>query len=255
MSEDDRIDNAATGPATLPRDVQARWETLADTVRQMASATDDAEGFQAAFNAMRQVGRGIDHQQILNAIHVPKGAGEHTEALRGMLVRIPDGWGRWISCDRGWYQLLVELDEQLRTLLPNYELDQVKEKYGGLRYYFEPGEEIRDPNDPEPPIPRRGRSDAELAQWEQAHEAWCERLDAYRQTSEGQQRVADLERRVELAEQLVDTAEGRAGVTCELCGAAGRLHRIPARAPWYKTLCPDCAEREGYVLGEASDPQ
>ena len=127
MNESDPVDDAATGPATLPRDVQARWDTLADTVRQLASATNDAEGFQAAWNAMRQVGRGIDHQQILNAMHVPKDAGEHTEDLRGMLARIPDGWGRWISCGRGWYPLLVELDEQLRALLPNYELDQVKD--------------------------------------------------------------------------------------------------------------------------------
>ncbi len=211
MNESDPVDDAATGPAALPRDVQARWDTLADTVRQVASATDDAEGFQAAWNAMRQVGSGIDHQQILNAMHVPKDAGEYTEALRGMLVRIPDGWGRWISCDRGWYPLLVELDEQLRALLPNYVIHQVKEKYGGLRYYWESGEEIHDPYDPG-----------------------------------GEAAIADLERRMKLAEQLVDAAEGRAGVTCELCGEAGRLHRTPARAPWYKTLCPACAEREGY---------
>jgi hypothetical protein len=207
MSEDDRTDDAATGPATLPRDVQARWDTLADTVRQMASATDDAEGLQGAWNAMRLVGRGIDDQQILNAMHVPKDAGEYADALRGMLVRIPDGWGRWIRCDRGWYPLLVELDEHLRALLPNYVIHQVKEKFGGLRYYWEPGEEIRD----------------------------------------------DLARRVELANKLVHTAEARAGVTCELCGAAGQLHRTPARR--YKTLCPDCAEREGYVLGAESDSQ
>ena len=100
----------------------------------------------------------VDDQQSLNALHVPEDAGEHADALRGMLVRIPDGWGRWIRCDRGWYPLLVELDEQLRALLPNYELDQVKEKYGGLRYYWESGEEIQDPNDPEPPIPARGHS-------------------------------------------------------------------------------------------------
>jgi hypothetical protein len=255
MNEDDRTDDPETDRATLPSDVQARWDTLADAVRQMASATGDAEGFQAAFNAMTHVGRGIDHQQILNAMHVPKDAGEHTEALREMLVRIPDGWGRWISCDRGWYPLLVELDEQLRKLLPNYELHQVKEKYGGLRYYFEPGEEIRDPNDPEPSIPGPGCSDAESAQWERAHDAWWARLDAYKETPEGQKRIAGLERRMELAEKLVDTAEGRAGITCELCGAAGRLHRTPARAPWYKTLCPDCAERAGYVPSRESDSQ
>jgi hypothetical protein len=253
MGKDNRADNAATGPATLPRDVQARWDTLADTVRQLASATDDAEGFQGAWNAMRLVGRNIDHQQILNAMHVPEDAGEHEDALIGMLARIPDGWGRWIRCDRGWYPLLVELDEQLGALLPNYELNQVKEKFGGLRYYWEPGEEIQDPNDPEPPLPGRGRSDAESAHWEHAHEDWCERLETYQQTPEGQQRIADLERRVELAEQLVQTAEARAAVTCELCGAAGRPHHKSAPWPWYKTLCAACAEQAGYVRDAASD--
>jgi hypothetical protein len=92
-----------------------------------------------------------------------------------------------------------------------------------------------------------GEHDVAWDGWEQAHEAWCERLDAYRQTPEGQERIADLDRRVELAEGLVRTAEAPAGVTCELCGTPGSLHRTPARAPWYKTLCPACAERAGYV--------
>ncbi len=213
VNEGDPVDDAAIGPApaTLPRDVQARWDTLADTMRQMASATDDAEGFQGAWNAMRLVGRNIDDQQeSLNALHMPEDAGEHAEALRGMLVRIPDGWGRWISCSRGWYPLLVELDEQLRALLPNYVIHQVKEKFGGLRYYWEPGEEVRDPNNPG-----------------------------------GEAAIAERERRIELAQKLVDSAEKRAGVTCELCGAAGQLHRT--RAGRHKTLCADCAEREGYV--------
>jgi hypothetical protein len=218
MKEGDPRDGAATGPTTLPRDVQTRWDTLADTVRQMASATDDAEGFQAAFNAMRKVGRGIDDQQGLNALHVPEDAGEHAEALRGMLTRIPDGWGRWIRCDRGWYPLLVELDEQLRALLPNYVIQQVKEKFGGLRYYWEPDEEVRDPSDPG-----------------------------------GEAAIAERERRIELAQKLVASAEKRADITCEVCGAAGQLHRTPARR--YKTLCPACAEREGYVPSTESDSQ
>jgi hypothetical protein len=145
------------------------------------------------------------------ALHAPEDAGEYAEALRGMLVRIPDGWGRWIRCDRGWYPLLVELDEQLRTLLPNYVIHQVKEKFGGLRYYWEPGEEAPDPSDP----------DREAA-------------------------IAEREQRIELAQKLVASAERRAAVTCELCGAAGRLHRTPPPAGRYQTLCPACAERKGY---------
>ena len=204
-------------------------------------------------NKARQAVLDIDYQQLLNAVHVPEDAGEHAEALRGILLRIPDGWGRWISCDRGWYPLLVELDEQLRMVLHNYVLHQVKEKFGGLRYYWASGEDVHDPEDPEPPTPGRDSDEAARNRWSQQYDAWCERLDAYRQTPEGQTRIADLERRVKLAEKLVDTAERRASVTCELCGATGVLHRTPTRGPWYKTLCQACAEREKYVPSGGSD--
>lgn len=197
--------------------------------------------------------RDIDYQQLLNAVHVPEDAGEHAEALRGILLRIPDGWGRWISCDRGWYPLLVELDEQLRMLLPNYVLHQVKEKFGGLRYYWESGEDAHDPEDPEPPTPGRDGDEAEWDGWRKQHYAWCERLNAYRQTPEGQARIADLERRFKLAEKVASTAERRASVTCEFCGATGALHRTLALSSLYKTLCQACAEREKYVPSRGSD--
>ncbi len=192
----------------------------------------------------------VDYQRLLDAVHVPEDAGEHAGALRGILLRIPDGWGRWISCDRGWYPLLVELDEQLHRVLPNYVLHQVKEKFGGLRYYWASGEDV---HDPEPPTPGRDGDEDERGRWRQQHDAWSERLDVYRQTPQGQARIADLERRVKLAEKLVDTAERRAGVTCELCGARGALCRTPARGLWYKTLCPACAEREKYVPSRRPD--
>jgi hypothetical protein len=35
----------------------------------------------------------------------------------------------------GWHPLIKELEEKLNAIDPNYELLQVKEKFGGLRYY------------------------------------------------------------------------------------------------------------------------
>lgn len=253
MTKVDHNDDGAGGPAELPSDVQARWDALADSVRQMASSTEDPESFRAAFNAMLQAGRDLDHRQMLNAVHVPRDAGEHAEALRGMLLRIPDGWGRWISCDRGWYPLLVELDKQLRALLPDYVICQVKEKYGGLRYYWEPGEEVHDPADPEPPAPMRNGDEAEWKRWRRQHETWCERLDVYLGTQQGRERVADLRRRVDLAHQLVEAAERRAATTCERCGATGCLNRTSDGMRWYKTLCAGCAAACEHVLCEASE--
>lgn len=51
-------------------------------------------------------------------------------------ARIPVGWGKLVSCGTGWYPLLIELDEMISYLAPYYELHQVKEKYGTLRFYI-----------------------------------------------------------------------------------------------------------------------
>jgi hypothetical protein len=51
--------------------------------------------------------------------------------------RIPERWGRWISCESGWWPLLIELNEKLEQIAPNYTIHQVKEKFGTLRFYFE----------------------------------------------------------------------------------------------------------------------
>jgi len=80
----------------------------------------------------------------LNELHLPEDAtAEEAEALTAIMRRIPDGWGRWISCDRGWYPLIIELDRQLSELDPDYEVNQVKEKFGLLRFYFEPSQNVR----------------------------------------------------------------------------------------------------------------
>jgi hypothetical protein len=52
-----------------------------------------------------------------------------------VLRRIPDGWGRWIDCDAGWYAILVDLDAKLSRLDPDYTVLQIKEKFGTLRFY------------------------------------------------------------------------------------------------------------------------
>lgn len=80
-----------------------------------------------------------DFAESLNALHMPKDAGEYAGALEVLMRRIPDGWGRWISCGAGWYPIIVELDRDLASLDPDYELHQVKEKFGGLRFYAHSG--------------------------------------------------------------------------------------------------------------------
>ena len=77
-------------------------------------------------------------------MHVPEDADEFYDGLVSILMRIPDNWGRRISCNKGWYPTLVATDRLLAELDPNYTVHQVKEKFGGLRYYYQPTEAVND---------------------------------------------------------------------------------------------------------------
>ncbi len=61
-----------------------------------------------------------------------------TTSIREKLEKkFAPGWGEWISCDRGWDWILEDLDGKLSYLDPKYKLNQVKEKFGTLRFYYE----------------------------------------------------------------------------------------------------------------------
>lgn len=96
----------------------------------------DREGGGAAFAAVQQTNAKLDREALRDKIHMPVDAGEYEAGLRAIMARIPDGWGRWISASRGWYPILIELDQALAAIDPGYEVHQVKEKFGTLRYYF-----------------------------------------------------------------------------------------------------------------------
>jgi len=53
-----------------------------------------------------------------------------------ILARIPSPWAQEVSCRSGWWPLLSELDQEVSSLLPDYVIHQVKEKFGTLRFYW-----------------------------------------------------------------------------------------------------------------------
>lgn len=116
---------------------KARWaavrSTIASWAQGAADGTIDAEGIQASANQLQQID--IDMQRVRDSIHIPEDAGQYGAALVAMMLRIPDNWGRWISCNPGWYPMITELDAALASLDANYVIHQVKEKFGTLRYY------------------------------------------------------------------------------------------------------------------------
>jgi hypothetical protein len=42
----------------------------------------------------------------------------------------------FIECDPGWYPIISQLDLDIRKVAPDYTILQIKEKFGGLRYYI-----------------------------------------------------------------------------------------------------------------------
>ena len=42
-----------------------------------------------------------------------------------------------VDCSKGWHRLIIECDRELLSLDPNYTPVQIKQKFGGLRFYFD----------------------------------------------------------------------------------------------------------------------
>jgi hypothetical protein len=51
--------------------------------------------------------------------------------------KILPGYWPSVDVDEGWYQLVLDCDRELTQIDPGYQIVQIKQKFGGLRYYFE----------------------------------------------------------------------------------------------------------------------
>lgn len=49
--------------------------------------------------------------------------------------RTPAAWKGGSGIGSGWTQLVAELDAAVAALIPDYEVNQCKEKFGALRFY------------------------------------------------------------------------------------------------------------------------
>jgi len=167
----------------------------------------------------------------IDAIYIPEDAGDYAEALKKIMLKIPAGWGRWISCGKGWYPLIIQLDQKLEDLVPGYEVNQVKEKFGTLRYYFEIPQED-DPYTQQNPTPEL-EDDHAWAKWQVGQQTWAdsEAGKAYFRSREELQKATN---------ELVAQAELESAKTCESCGADGTLIRSGG---WLKTLCETCNQK------------
>ena len=60
------------------------------------------------------------------------------EILKEVIFRnFKKGWEKEIRCEDGWIQIITECHSDLSTLDENYEIFQIKQKFGTLRFYCE----------------------------------------------------------------------------------------------------------------------
>ena len=52
---------------------------------------------------------------------------EYLASLQGALAEAPDPW----------YPIIIDAHNKLKAIDPNYKVGQIKEKFGGLRYYYD----------------------------------------------------------------------------------------------------------------------
>lgn len=242
MDPSDRPDGSAGEAATPLDDVEfARWNAVGDAASRFAGAviSGDEEGASAADAQMRTIP--LDLTRVLNAIHVPDDAGDWAEGLERILRRIPDGWGRWIRVEKGWYPIIVALDAELATIDPGYVVQQVKEKFGGLDVYFEQsGLLCCDGFSVEHPFPPADE-DVSVSEWEAAFEE-------HDRTLEHTSAVEDQYVRQEWMDAALRRASNIAARTCELTGAPGVMM---VNRGWLRTLDPSTAP----VDAELVEPQ
>ena len=55
--------------------------------------------------------------------------------LEHILDRFHPGYGKRIDCGEGWFQLIFDCDAEMAVIDPDYQVLQIKQKFGSLRFY------------------------------------------------------------------------------------------------------------------------
>lgn len=234
-AEGTRLPGADAEP--LDERTAARWDTARSALGALAGRITDESATADDFAATRGQldALDLDLAAVRDALHVPADAGPHRDGLERILRRIPDGWGRWISCGPGWYPLLVDLEAELAAIDPDHVIHQVKEKFGSLRVYASLSGPARSGSrggsDDTPPAFGPAAADLPVSD-----------------PAANEPEVAAA--RFQLA---IHRAEALSAQTCELTGRPGRLM---VRDGWCRTLDPDRFTVQGWTLvGGASDDE
>jgi hypothetical protein len=62
---------------------------------------------------------------------------ELQDEVEKLKLRIPEAFSKTIDVDEGWYQIVVDCSKEIDTIYPHYKILQIKQKFGGLRFYLD----------------------------------------------------------------------------------------------------------------------
>lgn len=93
--------------------------------------------------------RTMEHKEYLDAVLRGSDATiieavrlNYYDDLLDILNRFERSYPASIDCNIGWFPLIAQTHRKLRHLDPGYCVAQIKEKFGGLRYYYTPSEHL-----------------------------------------------------------------------------------------------------------------
>lgn len=72
---------------------------------------------------------------------------EDPPEVQRIIDRFAPNWPPIIEVSSGWFPLLVELDQILASLAPDYNVQQIKSKFGSLSFHASPSEDPYDYNE------------------------------------------------------------------------------------------------------------
>ena len=77
---------------------------------------------------------------IMNINPISKELQLRVENLKNKMT--PDSY-KYIGVDEGWYLIVADCDTDLTAINPDYQILQIKEKFGTLRYYYKTNSKYR----------------------------------------------------------------------------------------------------------------
>lgn len=161
-----------------------------------------------------------------------------------------DGSGRPVG--KGWVPIIEQLDKDISALDPDYQIMQVKEKFGTLRFYC-------DYDEPELPLGITGEevwalgsiksdlyTDIQKAEnpddWYGENDIRPEPIEDWKlqRMKQNHTHLKNLVNKLRPIDALINKAEEESERTCEWCGEPGTLDNTQG---WLLSLCDGCKQK------------